>query len=199
MTPVERVTAVGRASLARHFLALSPGDRALRFGAPVGAAFVADYVWGVDFRRDAMLGVRGAAGDLVAVVHVAPGERGAEIGVSVLAPHRGTGLATRVVTAAAAHARACGAQWLVARNLEGNAPMLALARRVGMAISRDDGEIAASLALARGRCRSGLLPAWLPGTCASWQRRCAARQGTRRDQDAALMGRGASIRCVVVY
>jgi RimJ/RimL family protein N-acetyltransferase len=139
--------------LALHFLALPSADRYLRFATPATAAFVGRYVDGIDFERDAVLAVEAAAvGDpgrrvLAGVVHAAYPDGGAEVGVSVLPAYRGQGVASALVERAVAHARERGIRRLSMHLLAFNAPMLRIARKLGMTFAGNSVHLCARLDL----------------------------------------------------
>ena len=77
-----------RAGLERHFLALEPEDRRLRFGAAIGDATVRAYVKRIAFDRDTVFGVVDDNLRLLGVAHLARLPGAAELGISVLKDHR---------------------------------------------------------------------------------------------------------------
>src|SRR5258708_37797677 len=81
---IQRLNEGVRASLVAHFLALPMRDRSLRFGAALAPTVIAKYVDGIDFDRDAVLGLHDDRLALVGVAHVAFVDDLAEVGLSVL-------------------------------------------------------------------------------------------------------------------
>ena len=146
---VERAGAGARALLARHFLVLSPEDRFLRFGTPVSTPRITAYVDGIDFGRDAVLVVRdGTTSELAGVVHAAFDGDEAELGVSVLPAHRNRGIGRALLEDAVAQARNRGMRRLWMQFLPHNAPILRLARKLGMRIASHGLAASARLELA---------------------------------------------------
>jgi RimJ/RimL family protein N-acetyltransferase len=151
---IERLNEGGRASVAAHFLALPARDRYLRFASSVTPQLIARYVDGIDFNRDAVFAVRSAPiGDegqaaLAGVVHEAFQEDDvAELGISVLPAYRGQGLASALAKQAIAYARSRGVRALAMQLLRENAPMLRIARKLGMTIVDGGAELFARLDL----------------------------------------------------
>lgn len=156
---IERLSPRSRELLALHFLALPSADRYLRFATPATAAFVGRYVDGIDFDRDAILAVGAAAvGDegrrvLAGVLHAAYPDSSAEIAVSVLPAYRGKGVASALVERAVAHARERGIRRLSMQLLAFNAPMVRIARKLGMTFAGDSVQLCARLDLSARRRR----------------------------------------------
>jgi RimJ/RimL family protein N-acetyltransferase len=150
---IERLNESARQSLASHFLELPARDRYLRFASSVTPQIIARYVDGIDFERDAVFGVRPAPigyegrGALAGVVHAAFPDDVAEIGISVLPAYRGQGLASALAKRAIAYARSRGMRALTMELLSENAPMLRIARKLGMTIVARGAELFARLEL----------------------------------------------------
>jgi len=150
---IERLNESTRPILALHFLALSAADRYLRFAAAVTPQIIARYVEGIDFNRDAVFAVHPAAigdesqGALAGVVHAAFPDDVAELGISVLPAYRGQGLASALAERAIAYARSRGMRWLSMQLLRENAPMLRIARKLGMTIVGTGADLFARLEL----------------------------------------------------
>lgn len=145
---VQRLNANARAALATHLLALSPEDRRLRFGSSLAPEAIAAYVARIDFDRDAVFAVHDDRLALVGVAHVAFGEDNAELGLSVLATHRGRGVGSALFGRAAAHARNRFVARLFMHCLTENAAIMHIARKSGMEIVVDAGDADAHLELA---------------------------------------------------
>jgi RimJ/RimL family protein N-acetyltransferase len=171
---IERLGESARASLASHFLALPARDRYLRFASTVTPQIITRYVDGIDFNQDAVFAVRPAPIDdegreaLAGVVHAAFPDDVAELGISVLPKHRGLGLASALAERAIAYARSRGTRALAMQLLRENAPMLRIARKLGMTIIDRGAEIFARLELlGRDRRRESIASAGLPSrSCA---------------------------------
>lgn len=150
---IERLNDSTRPILALHFLALSAADRYLRFAGAVTPPIIARYVENIDFNRDAVFAAHPAAigdecrGELAGVVHVAFPDDVAELGISVLPTYRGRGFASALAERAIAYARSRGMRWLSMQLLRENAPMLRIARKLGMTIVARGADLFARLEL----------------------------------------------------
>ena len=160
---IERLNESARASLALHFLDLPARDRYLRFASTVTPQIIVGYVDGIDFDRDAVFAVRPAPvggecrGALAGVVHTAFPDDVAELGISVLPKYRGQGLASALAERAIAYARIRGVRALAMQLLRENAPMLRIARKLGMTIVDRGAELFARLELlGRNRRRESI-------------------------------------------
>ena len=136
-----------RGALATHFLALSAEDRRLRFGSSLLGDGIRAYVGSIDFYRDALFAVHDDGLALLGVAHVAFGKDAAELGLSVLAAHRGCGVGSTLFQRAAAHVRNRFLPRLYMHCLRGNAPMMRIAARFGMDVVTEIGEADAHLEL----------------------------------------------------
>jgi GNAT superfamily N-acetyltransferase len=145
--PVRELTALDRAAYERHLVALDADDRRLRFGSRASDAVIRAYVAGIDFDRDAVLGIADDELGLVAAAHLARAEDHAELGVSVLPGHRNRGYGNALLERASLHARNWRRQRLFMHCLRENETMLHLARRQGMDIVLESGEADAWLSL----------------------------------------------------
>jgi GNAT superfamily N-acetyltransferase len=131
---VQRMNGAMRAALLAHFFALPMKDRVLRFGTLLAPAVIATYVEGIDFDRDAVLGVHDDRLALVGAGHLAIPADFAELALSVLPSHRGRGIGAALFKRAAAHARGLHVPRLAMHCRSGNAPVMRIARRFGMHI-----------------------------------------------------------------
>lgn len=123
-----------RDALARHYLALDPIDRYLRFGASVSDQILREYVYDIDLTRDAVYGTFGAGGVLVGAAHVARGHRHAELGLSVLDGHRRRGIGGALLIASCAQCSEWGIGELYMRCAADNTAMRNLATAHGMRV-----------------------------------------------------------------
>ena len=146
--PATRLGESARPELERHFLALSPEDVRLRFGSMLSAPAIEEYVARIDFDRDAVFGVHDETLALVGVAHVGFTDDMAELGVSVLAGHRGRGIGGALLARASEHARNRFVGRLYMHCLAENTAMMRLARKLEMKICLDAGEADAFLKLA---------------------------------------------------
>ena len=156
--PIRSLGPRQRDRVAAHLVALSQGDRYLRFGYPATDAQIARYVNSMDFDRDEVFGIFNRHLELIAVAHLAhpaateavtPSIRPpmAEFGVSVLPKARGRGFGRRLFEHAVLHARNRGVQTLFIHALSENVAMLKIARGAGATVERDGSESEAWLKL----------------------------------------------------
>ena len=146
-THVQRLDARGRRALLEHLLTLSPDDRRLRFGSSLSAGAIAQYVDLIDFEHDVVFAVHDMSLVLVGAVHVALLNDHAELGLSVLAGHRGRGVGGALFERAAGHARNRSVPRLYMHCLNENAAVVHIARKFGMHIVAGAGEADAHLEL----------------------------------------------------
>ncbi|MGI4815018.1 MAG: GNAT family N-acetyltransferase [Janthinobacterium lividum] len=144
-----------RQLLLEHFLQLDEEDRMLRFGALLSDRSIGNYVRGIDFSNDTVLGAFDSELRLAGVGHLGfleptDGERTAELGVSVLKSARGQGLGSRLFNRAAVRCRNAGVSTLYMHCLSRNATMTHIAVKAGMQIQRAYGESDAYLTLPPG-------------------------------------------------
>ncbi|AMO97481.1 acetyltransferase family protein [Collimonas fungivorans] len=158
---VKELSRRARRRLLRHFLALSSGDRLLRFGSVLSDELLSRYVENIDFSRDTVFGVYDRKLRLLGVGHLAfapraalpsvsastSKERIAEFGVSVAASARGMGVGSRLFERAAIRCRNVDIDTLYMHCLSSNKVMMHIAKKAGMAIHRDYGEADAYLKL----------------------------------------------------
>ena len=131
-----------RAVLLEHFCALSRRDAYLRFGTFAGPESIAAYVASIDFWRSTVLGVFGDELEVLGVTHLCPVDGVVELGISVLACARRTGIGTLLLRRALGHARLIGANRLFMHCLAENEGLMRLARRAGaqIAFSHDEAD-----------------------------------------------------------
>jgi hypothetical protein len=125
--------ATDRDALHKHFAGLSHQDLRMRFGRSPDPNWLRLYVEGIDYGRDAVLGVR-EGGALVGVAHVALFDGAAELGLSVLPSHRRRGIASALFDRGALHARNRGVVELFIHCLSENQAMRRIARKAGMRV-----------------------------------------------------------------
>lgn len=151
--PIRSLSPRHRERILAHLMALSEGDRYLRFGYAAGDEQIARYVAGLDFDRDEVFGVYNRKLDLIALAHLAypptnalvPGV--AEFGGSVVAQARGRGYGARLFEHAMLHARNRGLDTLFIHALSENTAMLRIARKAGARVERAGSETDATLKL----------------------------------------------------
>ena len=144
---VQHLNEGARALLTAHFLALPAEDRRLRFGASLSADAIAGYVDRISFDRDTVFGVFDDDLTLIGVAHTAFAEDFAELGISVLPAHRGRGVGSALFARAAGHVRNRSISNLFMHCLSENAAIMHIARKSGMSIVAEAGDVDAHLAL----------------------------------------------------
>lgn len=144
---IQELSRADASAFESHLLSLGKEDRRLRFGIPLSDPAVSAYVARIDFERDAAFGVFDDELRLIGAAHLARDRGHAELGVSVLAGHRGRGLGGALLARAHMHARNWGVQALFMHCLTENGTMMHLARRQGMDIASERGEADAWLKL----------------------------------------------------
>ncbi len=150
--PIRALSPRHRPRILAHLLALSEGDRYLRFGYPATDEHIRRYVEGLQFERDEIFGVFNRRLQLVAMAHLAfsvdpQWATCAEFGVSVAANQRGRGLGAKLFERAVMHARNQGVSMLFIHALSENVAMLKIARHAGARVERDGSESEAYLSL----------------------------------------------------
>lgn len=153
--PVKRLGRRHLPAIAQHLLKLSPQDRYLRFGHPASDEQIGRYVEGLDLAHDDVFGVFNRQLALVAWIHLAypPADSGseeAELGISVGAHLRGTGLGKRLFEHAMLLARNRGIATLRIHALAENKAMLHIARAAGAEVERFGFEAEAAVRLPPG-------------------------------------------------
>jgi GNAT superfamily N-acetyltransferase len=131
---IRELSRLERPALERHFLALGPQDRRLRFGVPLNDFAVRSYVARIDFERDALFGVSGDDLHLLGAAHLGRALGHAELGLSVLEGQRHCGIGGTLLARAHLRARNWGVRALFMRCLTENRAMMRLARKQGMAV-----------------------------------------------------------------
>ena len=131
---IRRLEEHARGALLAHYLSLSAADRNLRFGTALAPETIAAYVSGIDFGKDAAFGVQDETGMVVGAAHLAFARDLAEVGLSVLEPHRCAGIGTALFECAVTHARRRGASRFTMHFHATNAPIRRIARNIGMDI-----------------------------------------------------------------
>jgi GNAT superfamily N-acetyltransferase len=144
---VRELSTFERGALERHFLALDAEDRRLRFGIAIGDYALRAYIHSIDFGRDAVFGVLDDELELLGVAHLARDAASAELGVSVRVGARGRGIGGALLARAHTHARNWGVRTLFMHCLRENGAMMHLARKQGMNLAAEAGEVDAHLIL----------------------------------------------------
>ncbi|MFN7645766.1 MAG: GNAT family N-acetyltransferase [Burkholderiales bacterium] len=122
-----------RDALHQHFAALDPQDLRMRFGRLPDRDWLRLYIEGIDFARDAVLGVREGP-VLIGAAHVALFDGAAELGLSVIPSRRKRGVASALFDRGVLHARNRGIVELFIHCLSENQAMRRISRKAGMRI-----------------------------------------------------------------
>lgn len=121
--------------LASHFLALTAGDRFLRFGWVMTDVDIVAYVETLLQSMGTVFAVVEPAPDVAGVLHVDFTNSGAELGLSVAAWARGKGIGSLLLERAERLASDRGVRTLFVRNLSFNVALRRLAMHAGMQIA----------------------------------------------------------------
>ena len=131
-----------------HLLQLGADDRRLRFGALLDDARIEAFVDGIDSRRTRVLAQLGADLEVVAAVHVSILRGSAvEFAFTVDAAYRRTGVGTELMNRAILWSRNRRFTRAYVNYLPENTGMRRLARRAGMTVVNEAGEMEAFIAL----------------------------------------------------
>ena len=146
---MQRLNPRHRSDIVRHLTALPADDRRLRFGQCVRDDAIAAYVEGIDFNRDRVFGIQGPDLELIGVGHLALDRNSqvAELGVSVDPSCRGKGYGFALLQRSVLHAANLGYRVLFMYCLAENGIMMHLARKAGLTVIVDCGDVDARLAL----------------------------------------------------
>lgn len=148
---VQRLNLRHREDIARHLLQLPAQDRRLRFGRSIRDDGIREYVAGIDFARDRVFGIHGAAMELIGIAHLAldPPAQVAELGLSVDPGSRVKGYGYALLQRALLHAANLGYRVLFMYCLAENRIMMHLAQKAGLTVVIDAGEADGRLKLDR--------------------------------------------------
>jgi GNAT superfamily N-acetyltransferase len=121
--------------LARHFLALGPVDRFLRFGWVMSDVEVVAYLECLFVSTDSVCAVVEPNRNISGVLHLESMGCGVNLGLSVSASARSVGIGTQLLQRAHLLAGARGLKTLFVRNLNVNLALQRLALRLGMNVA----------------------------------------------------------------
>ncbi len=149
MAVAQKLSAVQRPELFRHLKTLSAEDRRLRFGTYTMDAALEQYVKRIDFTHDKVFGIFGRDMVLVGMAHLALDneQHYAELGLSVQPSHRGNGYGLALLNRAKLSAVTRGYTTLFMHCLAENQIMIHLARKAGLRLVTEQGEVDAHLQL----------------------------------------------------
>lgn len=145
MVPIIHLTHANSEQIITHLLALDENSRRLRFGMDIPDKAVVDYVDKIHWDEDGLYGIYNHQIELVGFTHAARCNDMVEFGVSVLPKYRGRGYGTELFIKAALFARNHYINKMFMHCLRENAPMLKIARKYGMRLVTESGEVDAYL------------------------------------------------------
>lgn len=146
---VQKLTLPQRSDLLRHLRTLSPEDRRLRFGTYMKDAALEHYVNRIDFAHDKVFGIHGRDMALVGMAHLAldRDHHHAELGLSVEPAQRGKGYGLALLNRCKLSAVNLGYTTLYMHCLSENQIMIHLAKKAGLKLVVQQGEVDAHLKL----------------------------------------------------
>jgi RimJ/RimL family protein N-acetyltransferase len=149
LTVVQKLSSVQRPDMLRHLKTLSDEDRRLRFGTYMTDSALEHYADCIDFARDKVFGIFGDDMTLAGMAHVAldHNRRYAELGLSVAPAHRGKGYGLALLSRGKLSAVTRGYTTLFMHCLAENKIMIHLARKAGLKLVIEEGEVDALLEL----------------------------------------------------
>lgn len=151
--PIRSLSPTQKQRIEKHLLGLDTADRFLRFGYHASDEQIQTYVQSLNFYRDDIYGIFNRRLQLIAVAHLAFGDKDTrsahqvEFGVSVVKNARGKGYGALLFDRALTHARNLGATQMVIHALSENTAMLKIATNAGAKVERDGGESEAYLSI----------------------------------------------------
>jgi GNAT superfamily N-acetyltransferase len=141
---IRPLTVFEREDVRTFYSALSPEDRRKRFCCSLSDATISNYVDGLDFTRDTVLGAFDAHAQLIGLAELVRGAKASEMAFSVRPDRRGQKIGTTLMQKLLSRAGMCGARKVFVMFLSDNTPMRRMALRAGMSVQTDDGESYAS-------------------------------------------------------
>jgi GNAT superfamily N-acetyltransferase len=146
-----------RPALDRHFAALRREDLRYRFGGSTKPAAVSRYLDQWSAASIPSYGIFNTERELVAWCQLGRSGYDLEVGLTVVPAYRRQGFGRALLDRAVSYGRAQGLSRLVVHSLADNAPMLSLARRIGMTVEillgEADGRLILHAAAAINFCR----------------------------------------------
>jgi RimJ/RimL family protein N-acetyltransferase len=148
-TVVQKLSAVQRPEMLRHLLTLSPEDLRLRFGGWMNAVALEQYVHRIDFSHDIVFGILASDMAIIGMAHLAldRDHHYAELGLSVEPAQRGHGYGLALLSRGKLAAVTRGYTTLFMHCLAENKIMIHLARKAGLKLVTEQGEVDAHLQL----------------------------------------------------
>ena len=148
-TVVQKLSPLQRPEMLRHLRTLSPEDLRLRFGTYMTVAALEQYVHRIDFAHDIVFGIFGRDMALIGMAHLAldRDHHYAELGLSVEPAQRGHGYGLTLLNRGKLGAVTRGYTTLFMHCLAENQIMIHLARKAGLKLVTEQGEVDAHLKL----------------------------------------------------
>ena len=148
-TVVQKLTSMQRPAMLRHLQTLSHEDLRLRFGTYMKDAALEQYVNRIDFTHDKVFGIFGRDMLLTGMAHLAldRDHRYAELGLSVEPAQRGKGYGLALLNRGKLSAVTRGYTTLFMHCLAENRIIIHLARKAGLKLVTEQGEVDAHLKL----------------------------------------------------
>lgn len=146
---IQKLSSLQRPDVLRHLQTLSAADRRLRFGSFMNDAALERYVSDIDFSHDKVFGIYGRDMHLVGIAHLAldRDHHCAELGLSVEPAQRGKGYGLALLNRGKLSAVNLGYTTLFMHCLSENEIMIHLARKAGLRLVTEQGEVDAHLKL----------------------------------------------------
>jgi RimJ/RimL family protein N-acetyltransferase len=148
-TAVQKLSSLQRPALLQHLQTLSPEDRRLRFGTYMNDAALDQYVNRIDFAHDKVFGIYGRDMFIIGMAHLAldRDHHYAELGLSVEPAQRGNGYGLALLNRGKLSAVTRGYTTLFMHCLSENRIMIHLARKSGLKLVTEQGEVDAHIEL----------------------------------------------------
>jgi RimJ/RimL family protein N-acetyltransferase len=148
-TVVQKLSSLQRPALLQHLQTLSPEDRRLRFGTYMNDAALDQYVNRIDFAHDKVFGIYGRDMLIIGMAHLALDHvhHYAELGLSVEPAQRGNGYGLALLNRGKLSAVTRGYTTLFMHCLSENRIMIHLARKSGLKLVTEQGEVDAHIEL----------------------------------------------------
>lgn len=137
---IRPLTAYERKAVKDFYLALSPDDRRKRFCCSLSDGTISNYVHGLNFTGDTILGAFDEQAQIIGLAELVRGAEASEMAFSVQREKRGQKIGTMLMERLLSRARMCGARKVFVMFLSDNTPMRRMALRAGMSVQTADGE-----------------------------------------------------------
>jgi RimJ/RimL family protein N-acetyltransferase len=146
---IQKLSSLQRPAMLRQLQTLSPHDRRLRFGTYMHDLALEHYVNRIDFTHDKVFGIYGDDMALIGMAHLAldHAHHYAELGLSVEPAHRGHGYGLGLLNRGKLSAVTRGYTTLFMHCLSENQIMIHLAKKAGLKLVIEQGEVDAHLQL----------------------------------------------------